>query len=151
MLEAIVGLVAGLLIVAGVVVIVGPRTMASWIAALRRSAGSPSTFEPPRTHDAGPAVNPQTQRVVAAASRLASWLLTHGNEEASRDIRGAAARLAGNEPAGLYALQTAMRRMRVAGITDAQAQRRLKALVAELRAAVQDRFEQLELLPFRRG
>jgi hypothetical protein len=30
-------------------------------------------------------------------------------------------------------------------------QQRLKALANELRTAVQDRFEQLELLPFKRG
>ena len=151
MLDAIVGIVAGLLVVAGIVVMIGPRTIGRAVAALRRPARLPSVFEPVHLREvAPPAINPQTQRVLTAASRLASWLRSHGNEEAAREIRGAAARLAGNEPAGLYALQTTLRRVRVAGITDAEAQQRLKALVAELRAAVQDRFEQLELLPFRR-
>jgi hypothetical protein len=38
----------------------------------------------------------------------------------------------------------------VVNITDTTAHERLRALVAELRTAVEDRFEQLELLPFRK-
>jgi hypothetical protein len=56
-----------------------------------------------------------------------------------------------NEAAGLYALQTTLRRIRVVNVTESTAQERLRALVAELRTAVQDRFEQLELLPFKRS
>ena len=59
--------------------------------------------------------------------------------------------MTGNEPAGLYALQTTLRRIRVVNISDGASHERLKALVGELRTAVQDRFEQLELLPFRRS
>ncbi len=55
-----------------------------------------------------------------------------------------------DEPAGLYALQTVLRRLRSLSLDDRGAQERLKALSNELRDAVQDRFEQLELLPFRR-
>jgi hypothetical protein len=51
-----------------------------------------------------------------------------------------------NEPAGLYALQTALRKLRAFSIEESS-QQRLKALSNELRTAVQDRFEQLELLP----
>jgi hypothetical protein len=130
---------------------IGPRTIVRRVRSLTPPRRFPSAFEPPRARDAGvPAINPQTQRVLTAASRLASWLRAHGNEDAAREIRGAAARLAGNEATGLYALQTTLRRLRVAGITDTESQQRLKALVTELRTAVQDRFEQLELLPFRR-
>ena len=43
-----------------------------------------------------------------------------------------------------------LRRIRVVNVTDTTSQERLKALITELRTAVQDRFEQLELLPFRR-
>ncbi len=59
--------------------------------------------------------------------------------------------MTGNEPAGLYALQTTLRRIPVVNVSDGPSQERLKALVSELRTAVQDRFEQLELLPFRRS
>src|SRR5213083_2319448 len=63
-----------------------------------------------------------------------------------RELRNAAARMTANEPAGLYALQTTLRRIRVVNVTDSASQERLKTLVSELRSAVQDRFEQLELL-----
>jgi len=97
-----------------------------------------------------PGLNPKTQRVLVAAARLANWMRAHGHEDVARDIRNAAARINGNEPAGLYALQTTLRRIRVVNITDTPSQERLKALIGELRTAVQDRFEQLELLPFRK-
>ena len=95
-----------------------------------------------------PALNPKTQRVLVAAARLANWLRTHGQDDMAREIRNAAARMTGNEPAGLYALQSALRRIRVVNVSDPTSQERLKALAGELRTAVQDRFEQLELLPF---
>jgi hypothetical protein len=57
--------------------------------------------------------------------------------------------LTSNEPAGLYAMQTALRKLKAATIED-NSRERLNALSNELRTAVQDRFEQLELLPFKR-
>ena len=54
-----------------------------------------------------------------------------------------------NEPVALYALQTVLRKVRALDI-DEGSQQRLTALSNELRTAVQDRFEQLELLPFKR-
>src|SRR5215471_5809540 len=119
MLDAIVALVAGLLIVAGVIVILGPRAVARTLMLalrplLRRPSRVPAVFDTMRPRDVAPqTLNPPTQRVVVAASRLANWLRLHGHEDHAREIRGAAARLSGNEPAGLYALQTAMRRVRV--------------------------------------
>jgi hypothetical protein len=47
-------------------------------------------------------------------------------------------------------MQTVLRRVRALSLDDGSTQERLKALSNELRDAVQDRFEQLELLPFRR-
>ncbi len=151
MLDALVAVVALLLVVAGVLIIVGPRQAVARLRALGRPDRLTSVFvaQPPQ-QVAAPSVNPKTQRVLTAAARLASWLRTHGQDEAARAVRGAAARVAGNEAAGLYALQETMRRIRVVNVTDSAAQERLTALVTELRSAVQDRFEQLELLPFRR-
>jgi hypothetical protein len=96
-----------------------------------------------------PGLNPKTQRVLVAGARLANWLRTHGQDELSKELRTAAAKMTGNEPAGLYAMQTALRRVRALSI-DGASQERLNALSNELRIAVQDRFEQLELLPFKR-
>jgi hypothetical protein len=152
MLEAVVGVAVGLLIAAGVLVMFGPNVKASLrrLIAIRRPAKIPLAFQAARSREAVPAaLNPKTQRVLVAAARLASWLRAHAQEDVAREIRTAAARMTGNEPAGLYALQTALRRIRVVNIHDSAAQTRLKSLVKELHIAVQDRFEQLELLPRR--
>lgn len=148
MLDAIVALIVVLLVITGILVILGPRNVWRRVSALRRP-GMPVLNEPRRPREGG-AINPRTQRVVVAAGRLANWMRSHGHDDVARDIRGAAARLNGNEAAGLYALQTTLRRIRVVNITDTVAQERLRALVADLRTAVDDRFEQLELLPFKR-
>lgn len=150
MLDALVALLAVLLMAMGVLVIIGPRNVMRRIGGVRRP-GVSSFFQPRQARDVmAPALNPKTQRVILAAGRLANWMRSHGHEDVARDIRTAAARLTGNEAAGLYALQTMLRRIRVVNITDTAAHERLRALVAELRTAVDDRFEQLELLPFRR-
>ena len=130
---------------------IGPRALVRRVRSLPRVKGLPSVFEPRRSRDVvPPALNPKTQRVLVAAARLANWMRAHGHEDVARDIRNGAARITGNEAAGLYALQTTLRRIRVVNVTDSASQERLKALIGELRTAVQDRFEQLELLPFRR-
>jgi hypothetical protein len=146
MLDAIVAFVAVMLVAAGVLVIIGPQSVLQRIGYMRRPGIAP-LLEPRRPREVS-ALNPRTQRVVIAAGRLANWMRSHGHEDVARDIRAAAGRLNGNEAAGLYALQTTLRRMRVVNITDAAAHERLRALVSELRTAVDDRFEQLELLPF---
>jgi hypothetical protein len=151
MLDAIVAAVVVILLTTGVLIMVGPRNAMRRIRSLRRPKGIAAMFQPrPAREVAQRVVNPKTQRVLVAAARLAQWLRTHGQDEAARDIRTSAARMTGNEPAGLYALQTTLRRVRVVNVTDGAAQERLKALVSELQSAVQDRFEQLELLPFKR-
>jgi hypothetical protein len=151
MLDAIVAAVVVILLATGVLIMVGPRNAMRRMRSLRRPKGIAAMFQPrPAREVAQRVVNPKTQRVLVAAARLAQWLRTHGQDEAARDIRTSAARMSGNEPAGLYALQTTLRRVRVVNVTDGAAQERLKALVGELQSAVQDRFEQLELLPFKR-
>ncbi len=148
MLDALVAVVVVILVAAGVIVMIGPSNLVTRIRRTRTPQLS-AWLEPRRSREVvPPSLNPKTQRVVVAATRLATWLRGHGQEEMAREIRNGAARMTGNEAAGLYALQTALRRMRVVNISDATSQERLKALAAELRTAVQDRFEQLELLPF---
>src|SRR6266513_1996877 len=149
MLDAVVVLIVVLLVASGVLVMLGPSAVVRGLSSVRRPRGIKALFEPHRPREvAAPALNPKTQRVLVAASRLANWLRAHGHDDPAREIRNAAARMTANEPAGLYALQTTLRRIRV--VTDSASQERLKTLVSELRSAVQDRFEQLELLPFRR-
>jgi hypothetical protein len=149
-LAAIVGFIVVVLVTAGILVMVGPRTLVRRIRSIAVPSGVPQLLEPRGPREAQPPVNPKTQRVLVAAARLAAWLRAHGHEEAARDIRNASARMTANEPAGLYALQTALRRIRIVNVTESSSQERVQALVDELRAAVKDRFEQLELLPFRK-
>jgi len=151
MLDALVGVVAGLLIVAGVLVILGPQTMTivRRVRGIRRSRNPFAALQASRTREpAAPGLNPKTQRVLASATRLATWLRAHGQDEIARELRSAAAKLASDEASGLYAMQNTLRRLRGLALGDRNAEERLKLLSAELRKAVQDRFEQLELLPF---
>ena len=156
MLDAVVAIVAGLLIVAGILVMLGPQT-ASLVRRIRsvriRPRGAASGPRPGARPRDGvpPGLNPRTQRVLVSATRLATWLRAHGQDEVARDLRAAAARLATDEPSGLYAMQTALRRVRTLELSDRSAGERLRVLSLDLRKAVQDRFEQLELLPFGRN
>src|SRR5579864_7191179 len=120
------------------------------LRAIGGTAKVPAVFQMggPREVSA-PGLNPKTQRVLVGAARLANWLRSHGHDDLARELRAAAARMTGNEPAGLYAMQTLMRKVRMVSAGDTSAQERLTALSNELRTAVQDRFEQLELLPFK--
>src|SRR5260370_14897620 len=133
MLDALAGFVFVLLVEAGVLVMLGPRKVMRRIASLRPRGRIPSAFAAPRSNEVvPPALNPKTQRVVLAAARLSNWMRAHGHEDVARDIRNAAARMTGNEPAALYALQTTLRRIRVVNITDTTSQERLNALVSHL-------------------
>lgn len=153
LLEFLVGFVVFLLVVAGILVMMGPSTgrIIRRVRAIRRPVGVPAVFQAAKPREvAPPGLNPKTQRVLVAAARLTNWLRAHGQDDLARELRGAAGRITGNEAAGLYAMQTILRQLRSLSLDDRSAQERLKALTNELRIAVQDRFEQLELLPFRR-
>jgi hypothetical protein len=153
MLEALVGTLVSLLVVAGILVMIGPnlRRVLGRVRAIPPKPKLPSPFQARGKREAAPTgLNPKTQRVLVGAARLANWLRTNGHDDLAREIRGASARLTGNEPAGLYALQATLRKVRALSPDDSGSHERLLALVNELRAAVQDRFEQLELLPFGR-
>ncbi len=152
MLEVAIGVIVGLLLLAGILVMLGPSTRVLIRRARNiRSGRVPSVFQAAQPRETvPPGLNPKTQRVLVAAARLGNWLRTHGHDDLSRELRSASGRITGNEAAGLYAMQTALRRLRSLSLDDRAAQERLKTLTNELRIAVQDRFEQLELLPFRR-
>ena len=152
MLDVVVGLVVALLIVAGILVMLGPTT-GTLIKRARdvRRARVPSVFQvaqPPEPVPSG--LNPKTQRVLVASTRLGSWLRSRGQDDLARELRTAGGKMTGSEAAGLYAMQVVLRRLRTLNLDDRPSQERLKSLTNELRIAVQDRFEQLELLPFKR-
>ena len=154
MLDAVVAVVTGLLLVAGILVMLGPqaRALIRKLRAARPPRPTARPTRPARSREAvPPGLNPKTQRVLVSATRLATWLRSHGQDDVARELRAAAARLATDEPSGLYAMQSALRRMRTLELSDRNAAERLRLLAADLRKAVQDRFEQLELLPFGRN
>ena len=150
MLEALIPVTAGLLVLAGVLVMLGPQTASAFrrVRSMRRPT-RPMGLQMSKQRDSlPPGLNPKTQRVLVSATRLAAWLRAHGQDDVARELRAAAARLATDEPAGLYAMQSALRRVRSLALEDRSAHERLRLLSADLRKSVQDRFEQLELLPF---
>src|SRR6266550_8047217 len=152
MLDVVIGVVVVLLLVAGIFVMLGPTTgtLIKRARELRR-ASVPSVFQAAQPREAVPSgLNPKTQRVVVAAARLANWLRAHGHDDVGRELRAAGGKITSNEAAGLYAMQVVLRKLRSLNVDDRISQERLKSLTAELRVAVQDRFEQLELLPFKR-
>jgi hypothetical protein len=152
MLDVVVGLVVTLLVIAGILVMLGPTTgtLIKRAKDLRR-ARVPSVFQAPQPREPVPSgLNPKTQRVLVAAARLGNWLRAHGQDEIARELRSAGGKITGNEAAGLYAMQVVLRKLRSLNLDDRTSQERLKSLTSELRIAVQDRFEQLELLPFKR-
>jgi len=152
MLDALVALVAVLLVLAGVLIMLGPQTasLIRRLRSIRRPEGPLRGPLVPRRGEAAvpPGLNPKTQRVLVSATRLSTWLRAHGQDDVARELRSAAARLATDEPSGLYAMQNALRHVRSLALDDRNANERLRLLTADLRKAVQDRFEQLELLPF---
>ena len=146
------GFVVAVLVVAGVLIIIGPnlRGIGRKLRTISRAPKVPAVFQMAGAREAAPpGLNPKTQRVLVGAARLANWLRSHGQDDLARELRAAAARMTSNEPAGLYAMQTLLRKVRMISAGDTSAQERLTALSNELRTAVQDRFEQLELLPFK--
>lgn len=152
MLDVVVGLVVGLLIVAGLLIMLGPTT-ATLLKRARelRRARVPSVFQAAPPREAVPTgLNPKTQRVLVAAARLGNWLRSRGQDDLVRELRRAGGKITSDEPAGLYSMQVVLRRLRTLNLDDKPSQDRLKSLTNELRVAVQDRFEQLELLPFKR-
>jgi hypothetical protein len=151
MLEALVAVVAALLVLGGVLIMLGPQTVSivRRIRSLRRPEGPlRGPLAPRRGESVPPGLNQKTQRVLVSATRLATWLRAHGQDDVAKELRSAAARLTTDEPSGLYAMQNALRHVRSLALEDRNANERMRLLSGDLRKAVQDRFEQLELLPF---
>ena len=151
LLDALVAVVATILVVAGVLVMLGPqsRSIVRRLRSIPRPDGRlPGPLAPRKTESIPAGLHPKTQRVLVASTRLATWLRGHGQDDVARELRQAGARLATDEASGLYAMQNALRHVRSLALDDRNANERLRLLSVDLRKAVQDRFEQLELLPF---
>jgi hypothetical protein len=151
-LEAVVGIVVVLLVLTGVAIIVGP---APWRAV--RMAGSravkgrrlplpegrPGGGSPP----ADAPIHPTTQQALSACARLVDLLGDQGLQRHATALRLAANRLRTEETKGIYAVQEVLHRMRKVHLEERADQDILEGLMRQVSQAVNDRAEQLELLP----
>ena len=137
----VVGLGASLLILVGVAIILGPTLTRSLGLARRR-------LRPVTIRQAGSAeLHPTTLRALAATARLMPILKEHGFDRHAAALRVASRRLQVEEANGIRAMRDVLRHLRTLRLEDRDDQRILQGLVAQLQKAVDDRAEQLELLP----
>jgi hypothetical protein len=154
MLELVVGGVAVLLVLLGAAIIAGPalpRAFRAGLALARRGqrAARPAaavTTTPART--SAPDVHPTTLKALTAAARAYSLLRANGEDRVAGELRAAARRVRADEAQGLLALAGVLRGLREVSLEDGDADERYRRLVNELKGAVKDRSEQLELLHF---
>jgi len=140
-LEVVVGLLSSLLVLVGVAIIAGPALVRSWGLARRRLR--PISVRQVST----PELHPTTLRALAATARLMPILKEHGFDRHAAALRMASRRLQVEEANGIRAMRDVLKHLRALRLNDADDQRIMQGLVAQLQKAVDDRAEQLELLP----
>jgi hypothetical protein len=140
-LEVLVGLLSSLLVLVGVAIIAGPAMVRSLGLARRRLR--PVTVRQTGSSD----LHPTTLRALAATARLMPILKEHGFDRHAAALRMASRRLQVEEANGIRAMRDVLRHLRTLRLSDPDDQRILQGLVAQLQKAVDDRAEQLELLP----
>lgn len=153
MLEVVVGALAVALVLAGVAVIAGPALprfgRAAWaLVARRRSTRLIAPTLRARPPDGDSSLHPTTSRALGAAARTYGLLRAQGEDRLAFELRSAARLVRSNEAKGLLALAAVLRSLREVGFRDDDAEARYRKLLTELRDAVKDRSEQLELLHF---
>jgi hypothetical protein len=140
-LEVVVGLLSSLLVLVGVAIIAGPALVRSLGFARRR-------LRPVAIRQTGSAdLHPTTLRALAATARLMPILKEHGYDRHAAALRMASRRLQVEEANGIRAMRDVLKHLRTLRLNDTDDQRILQGLVAQLQKAVDDRAEQLELLP----
>ena len=153
MLELVVGAVAVLLALTGAAIIAWPVLPRAWrrlkaSARRRRPAVVPSTGAVQSAPPAHPDLHPTTVKALTAAARTYSLLRANGEDRVAGELRMAARRVRADEAQGLLALAGVLRGLREISLGDGEAEDRYRRLVEELKQAVKDRSEQLELLHF---
>jgi hypothetical protein len=144
-LELVVGLVAGLLVLVGAAVMVGPALPRSLGLARDRARTAPRPRRPVRTAPAE--LHPTTVRALSVTARLLGMLKEHGMERHAAALRMAGKRLQVDEPNGIQAMRQVLRHLRGVRLDDDSDQRIFQGLVSQLQKALDERAEQLELLP----
>jgi hypothetical protein len=146
-LELVVGLIAGLLFLVGVAIMAGPA-LPRFLGFTRprerrlrpRRRHSPSSSPPTELH-------PTTVKALAATARLLAMLKEHSMDRHAAALRMAGKRLQVDEAAGIMAMRQVLRRLRSVRLDDESDQKIFQGLVGQLQKELDDRAEQLELLP----
>ena len=151
-LEVAIGLVAGMLILVGLGVMAGPALPRSLGMARRRgrrvASASRLRRQPTAARTPAPAeLHPTTVKALAATARLLALLKEHGMERHAAALRMAGKRLQVEEASGIHAMRQVLRHLRGVKLEDESDQRIFQGLVGQLQRALDDRAEQLELLP----
>lgn len=156
MLELAVGTVVVLLVLAGVLIMVGPalprvlrRRPGRPPVGPRRSARTAARPVATITAEPEPELHPTTRRALDAAARLSRVLKAGGRDREAAAVRAAARRLRVDEPGGIYALQEVIRALRRLVLPDTDLHAQFVDQLEAVRREVSDRAEQLELLPRR--
>jgi hypothetical protein len=144
-LEIGVGLLAGLLLLIGILIMAGPLVTRGLRLALRRRR--PFRLGGARAARTQGELHPTTRKALAAAGRIATILKEQGMDRYVAALRHASRRLEVNEADGIYAMQEVLRHFRGIRLNDRDDQEILEGLVGQLRKALNDRAEQLEILP----
>jgi hypothetical protein len=143
-LEVVVALIAGMLLLSGVLIMAGPSVKRGVAFVVRRATVGWRAAPPP----APPAdVHPTTGKALALAARLGTLLKDSGMERHAAALRNASRRLQVEEANGIYAMLQVHRHLRGIRLADRADQEIFEGLLGQLRKALTDRAEQLELLP----
>jgi hypothetical protein len=151
-LEVVVGLVAGLLLLVGLAIMAGPA-LSNWMGLARAGA---RTRRPPRVRapsrraakSSTPAeLHPTTLKALSVTARLLGMLKEHGMERHAAALRMAGKRLQVEEVSGIQAMRQVLRHLRGVRLEDESDQRIFQGLVGQLQKELDDRAEQLEMLP----
>jgi hypothetical protein len=145
-LELLVGAVAGLLVVIGIAVMVGPALPRSFGFGQKRLQARPLAQRRP-SRSAPAELHPTTVRALSVTARLMGMLKEHDMDRHAAALRLAGRRLQVDEPNGIQAMRQVLRHLRAVHMEDDSDQRIFQGLVGQLQKALDERAEQLELLP----
>ncbi|MGH7867064.1 MAG: hypothetical protein ACREP9_05365 [Candidatus Dormibacteraceae bacterium] len=145
MLEFVLGGIACLLVLGGLAIMIGPTLL----RARRRHKSLSSRSEQPFLPPSEAALHPTTGRALSAATRLIDLLADHGPMRQANRLRVAALRLHQEEGGGIHAMREALAQLSRVRLSDAQDQEIMLGLIRQIRRHLDDRAEQLELLPRR--
>lgn len=142
----VVGAVAALLVLIGAAIMIGPALPRS--LGVARGRGRVVPGRPRRPVRSAPAeLHPTTVRALSVTARLMAMLKEHGMERHAAALRLAGKRLQVDEPNGIQAMRQVLRHLRGVRLDDDSDQRIFQGLVGQLQKTLDERAEQLELLP----